>query len=561
MTRQDALVVFLFLCGLCFGGCAPSRHRELRLDTIEIREDQSYNIYRHTEPITENNYHQARLVALKIPGTQDVAAVELTESGTAYYGITVSDRWKREERLFTEDAILGPFEEKDTIAPTRECPLHITYQDGHPALSWEYPSSRNPERETGYAIYRSSSPRGIQKQKNLIATLAYNPFYNKGTFLDTTVAMTEGVEWHYLVAAFDSSGNESRHPKVPSAKASYSAELTIQQKGDIIAENKSFSTSKMYPVLGEAVQYKVRIENEGAKRAINIPVNVVFTHSKSGDTETVLTEECISIDAGGIGEVSFAWTPKRIGEHVLAVDFNADKKVFEKKYHDNSEEMTINVVESDVYFVWYGDPIHWKYVNVAQAHVNANSFAYNSQEWQRRGAMYLSFAGLGQMKKGISKKPGTEGFLIDELGPIADDAVDGFLKPYYEHKKAFADSFLAIWKIGLPSPKLAAALTEDAPPVDLLVFESYYYPPTWKQKLDKLIDGTRELDCSHRCIIGLGSARQYNRKAAALESEIAYISEKAPEIPGVGFFGSRTLPGVGQQADEMCFKYFVKNRE
>ena len=361
-----------------------------------------------------------------------------------------------------------------------------------------------------------------------------------------------------------------RHDPSLVVTAIMSAELSIGS-GETIVENRDFSTTKMYPVKGETVSYTFRIKNNGAKRAANIPVDVRLVHRRTQQEQVIFTGKVVrAIEQGQSHEVSFDWTPQATGAHDLRVAFNEDQKEFEQDYTDNEAQVRVDVVEKDVYFIWYGDPIELTYVNAPQAHADLGDFQHNKKEWHRRGARYLHFAHLGATPEHLNNhlKKGVDGVLVDELGPVVNvEAIEGLVKTYAEHKETFPDSFVAVWKVGAIHSALAEELKKENAAIDLFLFELYFHvnspEKVWQGRLLQNINAARKLGCLHRCIVGLGSAAGYGgakpeKHAAFLEEQIAFIRKHAPEMPGIAFFTSSTLPGVGEAVDRACFEYFVE---
>ncbi len=159
---------------------------------------------------------------------------------------------------------------------------------------------------------------------------------------------------------------------------------------------------------------------------------------------------------------------------------------------------------------------------------------------------------------------------IDELGWDDPGVTDPWMEAFVATKQSYPNCFIAIWYIGVLSQQMTQLVLDGT--VDLLVFEIYLGrdDPKWTDKIDYYVKQARDAGILDRCICGLATDMDMNNRrknsvgltaqghADFIEEQIAYIRTKAPEMPGVGFFTARTLPGERALIDDLCRRYFVK---
>lgn len=521
---------------------------------ISIGKDKFFNIYRHDKPITAENIDLAQLIATKIPATKKSFKPDAEKSGKFYYLITVADKWGQEERKFNSATMLGPFEAVDTTAPGAVT-INNSFLNKKYALSWELPKIGNPEDIVKYSIYCSDSKNTLSNKNKCLKSIPVKRSGKKMTFKDEQ-EIAPGKIYYYGVTALDSSGNESKISNI--VKTGLFADLGINPQ-KLISRNKDISISKMYPVAGKKVKLSAKIHNKGAITAENVDVSVNAIDG-NGKKKTLYSNVIPAVKPGTESIITFDWTPGKTGKYNVDIAIDPKNKLSEINKKNNRTGLDISVVEKDVYFLWYGDPVELKYANVPQTR-------FNIKEWQRRGAIAGSFGGVkGDQTKCYFKMPqdGFDAVLVDEIGGM--NGVQPFFDMLTKLKKKHPDFFIAVW--------LAAGITKELKKlvkdgvIDLLIFERYIgVGGDFEKSIRGNIKQAREFDCIDKTIIGLGSGAKYanfespQTHADFLEKQIKLIRKEAPEMPGVGFFTSGTLPGVKEQLDEMCYKYFIKDKE
>jgi hypothetical protein len=214
----------------------------------------------------------------------------------------------------------------------------------------------------------------------------------------------------------------------------------------------------------------------------------------------------------------------------------------------------VPVIKRNTYFVWYSNPLEADWCNVPHT-----SFA-DVEEWKRRGAVGAFCGMVGNVPSYREKlKAGFNGTVVDEIGAHNKQTSD-FLRDLTALKTDFPDFFIGLWQAAYPAPESIAN-----PRIDLYVGENYYNMRVPPETFDFHINSGRKMGIIHKYIFGLGASAEeatflthtatINEEAAFLEKEMMYIREKAPEMPGVGFYGSR--PGMSTIVDAMCYKHFI----
>lgn len=524
----------------------------ISLTGISIDKDKFFNIYQYNKPITAENVDLAQLIATKIPATQKVFKPESKKSGKFYYLITVADKWGQEERKFNSATMLGPFEEIDTTGPAAVT-ITNSFSNNKPVLSWDLPKMGNPEDIVKYSVYRSDSKDTLSNRNKLLKSIPINRSGKEMTFKDEK-DIAPGKIYYYGVSALDSSSNESEISNI--VKTGLFADLSINPQ-NLISRNKDISISKMYPIAGKKVKLSAKIHNRGAITAENVDIQVKAVDKNSN--QVILLEKVISaIKPGTESVIAFEWKPGKVGKYNIDISIDAKNKLKEIDNKNNRAKLDVSVVEKDVYFLWYGDPLELKYANVPQTR-------FNIKEWKRRGAIPGSFGGVkGDQTKTYFKMPqdGFSAVLVDEIGGMHKD-VKEFLNMLPKLKKKHPDFFIAVWLAAGISKELQKLVKDGV--IDLLIIERYLkVGGGYEKAIRNDIKHARESGCIEKTIIGLGSSGNYanfegpEAHADFLEKQIKLISEEAPEMPGVGFFTSDTLPGVKEKLDEMCYKYFIK---
>jgi hypothetical protein len=184
------------------------------------------------------------------------------------------------------------------------------------------------------------------------------------------------------------------------------------------------------------------------------------------------------------------------------------------------------------------------------------------QEWKRRGAVAAFCGMVGKNEKGYRRQieAGYNGVEVDEIGAY-DAGTAEFLKWLTGIKTDHPDFFISLWMAGGVTPEMARNER-----IDLYIGENYYSIGSPQTAFDVHIRRGRELGFIGKNIFGLGASvedarrlghtHSINEQVAFLEKEMAHIAENAPEMPGIGLYGSR--PGMNRLVDQLCYRYFVE---
>jgi hypothetical protein len=314
----------------------------------------------------------------------------------------------------------------------------------------------------------------------------------------------------------------------------------------------------MFPVSGNPDTLGFKVHNTGSVACTNALVRL--SAWREGESPQPFSgDHLLSIAAGGTALLEVDWTPALPGSYQVEVSIDPDNQVPELDEANNQLAVSISVLNRDLFFVWYGAPEELPNANVPALRQNMIA------EWKRRGAVAAGVGLVGPHEVEKYREMATNGFngvVIDEIGN-ADATTVAFLADLADFRTDYPDFFIGVWSILSPPCEELSQMVLDGT-IDLVIIERYLFVgEDVGTNLQKIIDDLDAEGLLLKSMIGLGSASAYaNYEDAAthtafLEQQIQYIQTNAPEMPGVGFFTSGTLPGVDEALNQMCHDYFV----
>lgn len=522
--------------------------RDRGITTIEINAAPlapftQINVFRSHTPITEENLIFCSRVAT-LNGSQSACSLKVNDSGEAYYALTTSDTYKRQNRAWLKQTLVGPVTEvcKTPLLPPhplRRCANGRAFLgwpcDGHSALK-EY---RVYQRETN-----GRKPIGTIPAPDVSGEIRFEiPF-----------ALTEGKDYLFSVTAVNSSGLESAESAPVALKLAPDLELA---KGETIARNVHFSISRMFPLVGKPVKLSLTVHNRGLAAARGVSVSVCAAHDIS-NTSCLLLERQVDIPADQSAILQFEWTPEKLGEYRLKAVVDPFNHVPEIDKGNNRATVMVPVVKRDIYIACYGSPLEGDWCNLPNARQS------EIEEWKRRGAI-AGFCGMvGNIEEAYRKqiKAGFNGVSVDEIGGY-DEGTASFIKWLTGLKNDHPDFFIALWMAASPSKEMIANHR-----IDLYLGENYYGIGSSLSAFDFHIKRARETGIIGKHLFGLsanieeackfGHTHTVNEQLAWLEKQMIYVAENAPEMPGIAIYGGR--PGLTRKIDQLCYEHFVKTQ-
>jgi len=344
---------------------------------------------------------------------------------------------------------------------------------------------------------------------------------------------------------------------------------TISFAGEKITLSE-FSISKAVPVEGDKIALGIEIKNLAEKQLEN--VSVEFFMEKDKQAAKILSRELKSLPPGKAETVEATWVPETNGLYELAVVVKSggEKETFTRR---------VPVVVKKLYFCWWTSLETCKEKNIEYVNIAYVGKTKEGVEgWKKRGAIPCLWKGIGKEKSaedfvkylegGFDKIP-AEGIMFDEIGwyektPYGEDMLQGFK----DFKKKHPEIPTFVYICGSLKPELcniAKNPYRKEGAVDLLMLEAYfnYQIPgfnsyTRPAYFDQRINMARDYDVLTSSIMILGINDRpgiYTTTPEDLEDQVIYIRKHAPEMPGIGFFGTHTAVDV--VADELIFKYFI----
>lgn len=205
--------------------------------------------------------------------------------------------------------------------------------------------------------------------------------------------------------------------------------------------------------------------------------------------------------------------------------------------------------------------------------------------WKRRGVLACAW------KNGFSRHPHAytraefiqylkqdmtkyefDGMMIDEVGGYEHSGTEERkniqgLRDFCEENP---DLFVALWICGALKYEQCNLLkrSKNKTGVDLLMAEVYfnYLIPEMKtfhpfEYLQNDITVARKQDALNNTVFTIGIHGNYDKYTVTpeeLEAQVRYIRQHAPEMPGIGFYGSHCKnPELVAVCDRLCGKYYV----
>lgn len=480
-------------------------------------------IYRLDEPIDDDNIFFAE--CFSAPAEQQKVQITSSGSGKFYYLLQGADALRRIKRNVTLPC--GPFDERDISAPSALAFKEIL-DGGRLCLSWSLPGIANPEKIEYFQI----KTRGGE-------VIAKYSLRDRAKFV-LPAPVKDGSN-EYTLSAVDRCGNESE----PFKYYKYGDFPDFKIDGSChAATNSDVSLERMYPLLGIGNRISFRITNQGGAAGEALV--------KIAD----VSEQDIRLSPGESTEVSINWQPTTAGRQVLTVkiDSTADQVP-----DNNTLKLELFALEKEVHFIWYGDASDLIYATAGSA------FSGTDVRWGRRGGKALVITGRHTSAEGYKKHfPSSRysGMQYDELGGNIKPAK--YLAALREFRLYDPKCFIALWHIGGNiSPEIVEAVKDGT--IDLLLPERYFTYGQPIAQMEKEIAQWRKLGILEKTVVGLGTRKSYAGFANAeqhsefLEQQIALIRRLAPEMPGLAFYSTATLPGVKEKVDQLCRKYFLEH--
>ncbi len=335
-------------------------------------------------------------------------------------------------------------------------------------------------------------------------------------------------------------------------------------------EDSDITVSPAIPVEGEQAEIIFRIHNSEK------------TSSPESNLECYCNGELIGqkkiskLKANSEEVVSFPWQPVHNGIYKITGKLSIGGKQIAKANYE------VAVVAKKLYLGWCDGSYHksakkllgyCKWINLLTQVKNPNDIKY----WKRRGAMLL-LERKGELE--ILKKEGVKYWLsaaddkrydglainefnMDYFGEI-DQQIFKYVDEFKKWKEKHPDYFVAAWHSGPLQEEFCKRYRGFA---DLVMIETYtnYFRGRFKERcdyryIDERIDMARKMDWLDKAIMSPCTTVAYGGVTPDdLESQIRYIRQRAPEMPGLIYYCGRcTPPPLKKFADKLLFKYFIK---
>lgn len=540
MARSLAILVFLAGFQLLFAASLIATHDAergvTRLAVIEAEPGRQYLIYRSTEPLSDEDFEQADIVA-----TGEAAEFVATANGTFHYALASTDEFGRKLRFEATASV----QETDRTPPSPPQPT-LRYEDGAPVLEWLGPPLENPEGIRRYRIYRadaSSQPPALLAE--LKKARAPEQSYRDETWGDSVT--------YYTITAVDRSGLESAHSQVLSARKAPDLGLPA---GDRVSTNPALTTSKMYPVLGETVQFTAAITNYGA--IASQPCRITVT----SEEEALLDTEVPSLEAGTSYTIAWERQIAQPGEYATVIQIDPDDQSGDWKPENNKLVFYAAAAEKDIYFLWYGEVPHLPYSNTSQC------IPESIHECHRRGAYAMRGVGISEntAEDAYDAFPpmGYDGFSVDEIfrftgpAPHLAEILPGF-------RERHPETLVCVWTIGTEAAPEIVELVKSGV-IDFLLFEVYVKPGEDTAPLNKAIENFRSYGIIDHCIMGLVTDQTWSNWTSpevqrdSILEQMRLVHQLAPESPGFAFWSASTQLGVAEAVDQECYNLFLEIR-
>ncbi len=508
------------------------------LAVSDMEQERQYLVYRSAQELTAEDFAQADIVANGLNAAQPTAELTATANGLFHYVLASTDELGRHLRFEHALAI----QETDRTPPASPAPT-LQYENGMPRLDWLGPTLENPEGIRRYRIYRADGPGQPPKK---IAELK-KARTTEQSYLDES--------WpdyaDYTITAVDRSGLESA-PSQP-LTARKAPNLTIRS-GDRVSTNQALTTSKMYPVPGETVQFTATVANVGAIASQACRVTVVC------EKETLLDIQLPPLEAGASHTIAWKRQITQPGEYDTVITIDQEGKSGDWHPQDNQLTFHAAAAEKDIYFLWYGEVPHLPYSNSSQC--IPDSIA----ECHRRGAYAMRAVGISTTtaEDAYDAFPpmGYDGCSVDEIFRFTETAQRlAEILPGFRQRNP--DALICVWTIGTQAAPEIVELVKSGV-IDLLLFEVYVKPGEDPAPLREAIENFRSYGIIDHCLMGLVTDQSWSNwttpevQRDSILEQMRLVRELAPESPGFAFWSADTQPGVAESVDEECYRLFLK---
>ena len=305
-------------------------------------------------------------------------------------------------------------------------------------------------------------------------------------------------------------------------------------------------------VAGEETELRVVIRNFGHE-----PVkNAVADFQLLAPTESELGRVPIGDVPPHTARVGLLpWTPTETEPHQIEIRASA-----EGWPEQPVRTETLPVVNRRLYFPYWSrvDYERRAYANVS---TTCRDFWYYLEAF--RGHLFLRFAnatnagdlGFDQYYSAWAKAlkgPLRDGISLVEWSVPYPTACEALERVYRERE----GRFLLAWLAGSANEAYGQAFQH----VDLVlpeVYINYSGHDRYREILDRNLNGARTHGLIDKWAIALGLRGGHPSTFEQIEREVRYIRYRAPESPGVTFYGySRTL--LDKQCDSLCYTYFIR---
>ncbi len=288
-------------------------------------------------------------------------------------------------------------------------------------------------------------------------------------------------------------------------------------------------------------------------------------------------KEIGTIKRGQTKFISFSWLPEHNGIYEITGKIKIGNK------YDLRANYDVAVVAKKLYLGWCDGSFnnsakrlvgYLRWMNLLTQVANPKEFSY----WKRRGVTLLMdrSATLKILKdvgavhwwaqayhhKFYSGLAINE-FNMDYFGDV-DKQIFKYVDEFKKWKSKHPDYFIAAWHSG---PLLEEFCRRYRGFADLIMLETYtnYIRGRLKARcdyryIDERIDMARKMDWLDKAIMAPCVTVAYGGVTADdIESQIRYIRQRAPEMPGLIYYCGRcTPPPLKRFADKLLFKYFIK---
>ncbi len=274
--------------------------------------------------------------------------------------------------------------------------------------------------------------------------------------------------------------------------------------------------------------------------------------------------------------ISFSWQPEHNGIYKITGKIKINGKCKIKADYD------VAVVAKKLYLGWCDGSYHksakkllgyCKWINLLTQVTNPNELIYWRQRGvtlllERRGELrFLKKEGAKHWEAALNDKR-YDGIAINEFNMDyfgeEDQQIFKYVDEFKKWKKKHPDYFVAAWHSG---PLLEEFCRRYRGFADLIMLETYlnYIRGRLKTRcdyryLDERINMARTMDWLDKAIMApCVTVAHGGVTPDDIESQIRYIRQRAPEMPGLIYYCGRcTPPPLKRFADNLLFKYFIR---